>query len=78
MAELPYALYEAQKKMMGNIIQAGAANVAGDGEIAVLGGIQINTPSQTDDLFLPLSFELYDNEGELIEDLSPVIGCGRP
>ena len=78
MTELPYALYDAQKKLMGNIIQAGAANVAGDGKIAVLGGIQINTPHQTDDLFLPLSFELYNNEGELIEDLSPAIGCGRP
>ena len=70
MVELPYALYDAQKKMMGDIVKAGAGNVAGNGKIAVLGGIQINTPEGTSDYFKPMSFEVYDNSGKLVEDLS--------
>jgi len=70
MVELPYALYDAQKKMMGDIVKAGAGNVDGDGKIAVLGGIQINTPEGISDYFKPMSFEVYDNGGKLLEDLS--------
>jgi Limiting CO2-inducible proteins B/C beta carbonyic anhydrases len=69
MVELPYAMYDAQKKMMGDIIRAGASNVAG--KIAVLGGIQINTPEGESDYFKPMSFEVYDNTGTLLEDLTP-------
>jgi len=70
MVELPYALYDAQKKMIGDIVKAGASNVAGNGKIAVLGGIQINTPEGTSDYFKPMSFEIYDNSGKLVEDLT--------
>lgn len=70
MVELPYALYDAQKKMVGDIIKAGCGNVAGDGKIAVLGGIQINTPEGTSDFFKPISFEVYDNSGKLLEDMT--------
>jgi len=38
-----------------------AGGVSGDGKIAVLGGIQINTPPSFSDYYLPLSFDLYDN-----------------
>lgn len=69
MVELPYALYDAEKTMMMDIIKAGCGNVAGEGKIAVLGGIQVNTPSGTSDYFKPMSFELYDNSGKLLEDL---------
>lgn len=54
MVELPYALYDAQKKMVGEIIKAGAGAVAGDGKIAVVGGIQLNTPKGTSDYFKPM------------------------
>ena len=77
MTELPYALYDAQKKLMDTIVQAGAGNVAGDGKVAVLGGIQINTPPGKSDYFLPLSFEVYNNSGELIEDISETIDAGK-
>jgi Limiting CO2-inducible proteins B/C beta carbonyic anhydrases len=70
MVELPYALYDAQKKMMMDIIKAGCGTVAGKGKIAVLGGIQINTPEGTSDFYKPMSFELYDNSGKRLEDLS--------
>jgi len=78
MVDLPYALYAAQKKMMSDIVSAGAGAVGGDGKIAVLGGIQINTPPTEDssDYFLPLSFEVYGNDGKLIEDMSGEIDCG--
>lgn len=69
MVELPYALFDAQKKMMMEVVKAGAGNVA-DGKIAVLGGIQINTPDGTSDYFKPMSFEVYDNKGTKVEDLS--------
>ena len=69
MVELPYALYDAQKELMDKIVKAGCANVAGDGKIALLGGIQINTPPGDSDYFLPLSFKLFDNKGSVKEDL---------
>ena len=77
MTELPYALYDAQKKLMDTIVKAGAGSVAGDGKIAVLGGIQINLPPGKSDCFLPLSVEVYSNGGELIEDISDTINAGK-
>jgi hypothetical protein len=76
MTDLPYALYDAQKKMMDTIVAAGAGNVA-SGKVAVLGGIQINTPPGKSDYFLPLSFEVYDNKGSLVEDISNAVDCGN-
>lgn len=70
MKELPFALYDAQTEMMTDIIGTSASAVA-DGTIAVLGGIQINTPPGFSDYYLPLSFELYNNKGELIDNLLP-------
>jgi len=73
MTELPYALFDAQKGLIDHIVSAGAANVAGKGKIAVLGGIQINTPNEPadiamEDYFLPLSMEVYDHRGNVIFD----------
>jgi hypothetical protein len=72
MVELPFALFDAQKGLMDHIVSAGAGNVAGKGKIAVLGGIQINTPNEGDDAmedyFLPLSMEVYDHKGNVIFD----------
>mmetsp|Transcript_38960 Transcript_38960/g.80907 ORF Transcript_38960/g.80907 Transcript_38960/m.80907 type:complete len:130 (+) Transcript_38960:562-951(+) len=70
MQELPYALYDAQKEMMNKIIQDGSGAVSGNGKIAVLGGIQINTPPGESDYYLPLSFEAFDNKGAKLEDLA--------
>ena len=77
MAELPYALYDAQKKLMDTIVKAGCGSVAGEGKVTVLGGIQVNTPSGKSDYFLPLSFEVYDNKGTMIEDLGEAIEAGK-
>jgi len=73
MVELPFVLYEEQKKLMDAIVQAGCSAVAGEGKIAVLGGIQINTPPGQCDYFLPLTYELFDNKGKKMEDLMPTL-----
>jgi hypothetical protein len=70
MVELPYALYDAQKEMITKIVMAACGAVEGDGKIAVLGGIQVNTPPGETDYYLPLSFELYSNTGDKMEDLT--------
>ena len=68
MVELPYALYDAQKYMMSQIVGQAAGAVA-DGQIAVLGGIQINTPPGYKDYFKPISFNMYNNKGMLMEKM---------
>ena len=67
MVELPYALFEAQDELMLKVVEKGASAVSGNGKIALLGGIQINTPDGMSDYFLPLRFELRENSGKRIE-----------
>lgn len=67
--ELPYALYDAQKNMMDSIVNKGAGAMEGSGNIALLGGIQINTPDGISDYFLPLNFEIRNSQGKKIKDL---------
>jgi hypothetical protein len=56
--------------MMTDVVTTAAGAVGGDGKIAVVGGIQINTPPGQSDYYLPLSFEVYDNKGKKLEDLT--------
>jgi hypothetical protein len=65
--ELPFAMFDAQDDLMQQIIAKGCSQVAGQGKIALLGGIQINTPSGVPDYFLPLRFDLLNNSGELLD-----------
>jgi hypothetical protein len=67
--ELPYALFDAQKQMMESIVAKGAGAMEGTGNIALLGGIQINTPEGISDYFLPLTFELRNNRGQKMKNL---------
>ena len=69
MVDLPLSLYEIQKKMMDDIVGKASGEVAGEGKIALLGGVQINTPEPETDYFLPLTFELRSNKNEKIKDL---------
>jgi Limiting CO2-inducible proteins B/C beta carbonyic anhydrases len=73
MAELPYAMYDAQTELIDKIVAKGCATVVGGGMIALLGGIQINTPDRMSDYFLPLRFDVLNNRGELVEKI-----CGVP
>lgn len=67
MVELPYALYESQDLLMADIVQTGCGGVRNN--IALLGGIQINTAPMAMDYFLPLRFDYMDNEGNVLEDM---------
>lgn len=67
--ELPYALYDAQKQMMDGIVAKGASAMEGNGYIAMMGGIQINTPEDTSDYFLPLTFDLRNSQGKLVKSI---------
>lgn len=67
--ELPHALFDAQKNMMEKIVEKGAGAMEGNGYIAMLGGIQINTPDETSDYFLPLSFDLKNSQGKLVKSV---------
>jgi hypothetical protein len=69
MVDLPLSLYEIQKKMMDDIVGKASGEVAGEGKIALLGGVPINTPEPETDYFLPLTFELRSNKNEKIKDL---------
>jgi hypothetical protein len=70
-AELPLALFDCQDDLMQRIVCAMCKEVAGDGKIALLGGIQINTPPSYKDYFLPKVFVLKSNTGATIVDLIP-------
>jgi hypothetical protein len=67
--ELPLALFDAQDALMHKIVDAACGEVAGEGKIGLLGGIQINTPAGCEDYFLPLTFEVRNNKGELVENM---------
>lgn len=69
MVELPLALFDVQDEFMKQIIDKAAGKVPGDGKIALLGGIQINTPSGNSEYFLPKVFEIRDNKGNKVADL---------
>jgi hypothetical protein len=67
--ELPLALFDVQDEFMKKIVSKGCGEVAGEGQIAMLGGIQINTPAGTKEYFLPKVFEIRNNKGEKVADL---------
>ena len=72
MVELPYALYESQDMLMGEIVKRGSAGIKDKRGVALLGGIQINTGPDTLDYFLPLRFNFLSNSsGEDVEDMLP-------
>jgi Limiting CO2-inducible proteins B/C beta carbonyic anhydrases len=67
MVELPFVTFEPIDGMMERIVKKGGSKVGG--KIAMLGGLQINTPRGLSDYFLPLRFDIRDNSGNIIEDL---------
>jgi hypothetical protein len=69
MVELPYATYEPLDDLMQKIVAKGCGKVSGDGKIALLGGLQINTPAGCPDYFLPLRFEVRDNQNNVLDNL---------
>lgn len=71
MRELPFCLYDSQDILLREIVQKGAGGVKNN--IALLGGIQINTAPEALDYFLPLRFDYMNNKGEVVEDMLETI-----
>jgi Limiting CO2-inducible proteins B/C beta carbonyic anhydrases len=69
MIELPFALFQAQDQLMQRILGRGCQRSKGWKQIALLGGIQINTPEGVSDYFLPRRFDLITNGKEEIRNL---------
>jgi len=71
MVELPYALYDSQDILMGEIVKKGSLGIKRG--LAVLGGVQINTGPDTLDYFVPLRFDYLNYRGEVVDELLPAI-----
>eukprot|EP00523_Entomoneis_sp_CCMP467_P016228 CAMPEP_0168766108 /NCGR_PEP_ID=MMETSP0725-20121227/668_1 /TAXON_ID=265536 /ORGANISM="Amphiprora sp., Strain CCMP467" /LENGTH=440 /DNA_ID=CAMNT_0008815379 /DNA_START=22 /DNA_END=1344 /DNA_ORIENTATION=+ len=69
MIELPYAMFEPVDDLTQKIVDKASSKVGGNGKIALLGGVQINTPDGVSDYFLPLRFEVRDNKNNSVENL---------
>jgi hypothetical protein len=69
MVELPYALYDSQAMLMGEIVRKGSLGIKRG--LVLLGGIQINTGPDTLDYFHPLKFEYMNYRGEVVDDMLP-------
>jgi len=69
MVELPFALYESQDMLMGEIVQTGSLKLKKG--IALLGGVQVNTGPETPDYFVPLRFDFVNYRGEVIDNMLP-------
>lgn len=70
MVELPHAVYDCQEALMKRIMdKCLPGDFPKDTPIALLGGVQVNTPEGTPEYFLPKKFTLCNSKGEVVEDL---------
>eukprot|EP00978_Attheya_sp_CCMP212_P003677 scaffold7745_cov55-Attheya_sp.AAC.4 len=76
--ELPLALFDSQDELMQKIVAGGCGEVHSPGNIALIGGIQINTPAGTSEFFLPKVFEIRNNKGELVANLIDTLYVVEP
>lgn len=68
--ELPHAIYDCQTDLLKRIMDKCCPRDIPKGtKIALLGGIQVNTPEGTPEYFLPKSFALLNSDGTVMEDL---------
>nr|5B5Z_A Chain A, PtLCIB4 H88A mutant [Phaeodactylum tricornutum]5B5Z_B Chain B, PtLCIB4 H88A mutant [Phaeodactylum tricornutum] len=72
MVTLPVSVYDAQQKLVTRILDEGSNHIDGDGQIAVVGGIQINTPKEMSDFFVVRRFCIRDSSGNMVENFMPL------
>jgi nitrogen fixation protein len=70
MAALAHQAYEMVRDKVLKVVN----NDFGTGKLVLIGGIQINMPSQYEDHFLPCMFEVRDGSGD-VQDLLPSFSC---
>lgn len=73
MVALPFATFKPIDNMMTRIVAKASSKVGPNGKIAMLGGIQINTPEGLSDYFLPLRFDVRDSENKVLEEMLELI-----
>jgi len=69
MVELPHAVFDCQEKLLKKIMDKCLHDVPEGTKIALLGGIQVNTPEGTPEYFLPKKFHLLNSDGVVEKDL---------
>lgn len=68
--ELPHAIFDCIQSLLKRIMDKCCPKDVAEGtKIALLGGIQVQTPDGTPDYFLPKQFNLLNHEGAVEEDL---------
>jgi len=67
--ELPHAVYDCQSQLLKRIMEKCQKDIPVGTKIALLGGVQVNTPEGLPEYFLPKRFSLCNDKGEVVEDL---------
>jgi len=70
MIELPHALFDCQEQLLKKIMDKCCPKDISEGtQIALLGGVQVNTPEGTPEYFMPKQFHLLDSNGVVKKNL---------
>ena len=70
MIELPHALFDCQEQLLKKIMDKCCPKDISEGtKIALLGGVQVNTPEGTPEYFMPKQFHLLDSNGVVKKNL---------
>jgi len=72
-SDLPQALFDGQDRLMKNIVFQAGSEVPAGGFIVLLGGIQINTPGECSDYFLPKVFEMRNRDGKVVSEMLQMV-----
>lgn len=67
--ELPHAIFDCIDDLLARIITKCTKDIPTGTRIALLGGIQVNSPEGLPGYFVPKKFQLLDSKGNPIEDL---------
>jgi len=68
--ELPYAMYDCMDSLLKRILdKCLPRDLPENVPVALLGGVQVNTPEGTPEYFLPKKFEIVNHKGEVLQDL---------
>lgn len=69
MLELPHAMFDCQTDLFKRIMDKCIKDIPAGAKVAILGGVQVNTPEGTPDYFLPKRFNLHDSKGNVVENM---------
>ena len=66
--ELPHALFDCQNELMDAIVAKAVGQLKEGSKLALVGGIQINTPEGTAEYFMPKRFDVLNHKGEICSE----------